>query len=229
MQIMYLHHILQLDDDRLVKQIYLCQKESPLKNDFVEVIKNDLEELQLSEKMVVTMSKEKLRKVVLEKLEKKQEKVINQSSKSKSKFLKNKAFGISFYLSSECKMSYKLKQLLFKIRNRMVDIKKNFKYKNDKMCRLGCKEEESLSHLIRCEKIGTYNDNEEIENIDIHTENEKDFKKLVKHVHIQIEKRTELEMDIKDDIYLNRKRKRESVRKEGRKNKRTKIYTQNIS
>ena len=44
---------------------------------------------------------------------------------------------------------------LFKIRSRMVKIKRNFpnQYKQDLLCVFGCKEEETQEHLLNCEPI----------------------------------------------------------------------------
>jgi hypothetical protein len=45
--------------------------------------------------------------------------------------------------------------LLFKLRTRMVDVKRNFKnlYNNEMSCRLCDKEEETQMHLLKCEII----------------------------------------------------------------------------
>ena len=47
------------------------------------------------------------------------------------------------------------KMLLFRLRNRLIDVKMNFKgkYRNDIQCRLCKKEEESQIHLTQCEMI----------------------------------------------------------------------------
>ena len=43
----FLHHILNCDDDRLIKQVFLAQQKSPVKNDWALQVKEDLKILEL--------------------------------------------------------------------------------------------------------------------------------------------------------------------------------------
>ena len=58
------------------------------------------------------------------------------------------------YLRNE-ELSIQNKKLMFRIRNRLIDVKTNFKtkYNNNLECRLCAAPEESQSHLVECSEI----------------------------------------------------------------------------
>ena len=57
----------------------------------------------------------------------------------------------------DSKISIDKKQLLFKLRTRMLDIKENFSFLYlDEKCTLGCDEVESQEHLLNCKAILEY-------------------------------------------------------------------------
>ena len=60
----YLHTILTRNDQELIKRIYKTQKENPSPGDFVELIKNDFEmiEMNLDEDSISEMSRDALKK-----------------------------------------------------------------------------------------------------------------------------------------------------------------------
>ena len=61
---------------------------------------------------------------------------------------------MQLYLQSES-LNIEGKKLLFKLRNRLIDVKTNFKkkYNNNLECRLCSAPEESQSHLVQCSEI----------------------------------------------------------------------------
>ena len=63
-RILYLHNILQKDKDEMISKIYAAQKEKPSKGDFVNLVKNDLENigLEISEHEMIQIPKQNLKK-----------------------------------------------------------------------------------------------------------------------------------------------------------------------
>ena len=72
---------------------------------------------------------------------------------SKSEYLTHSEH-MQSYLQNES-LKIQDKKLLFKLRNRLIDVKLNFKkkYKEDMTCRLCFEGEESQSHLLECSVI----------------------------------------------------------------------------
>ena len=74
-------------------------------------------------------------------------------SHKKVKMLKHKGVKMQPYLK-DSNMSTEKKQLLFKLRTRMFDVKENFSYLYlDSQCTFGCNEGESQEHLLNCSII----------------------------------------------------------------------------
>ena len=63
-RILYLHNILQKDKDEMIFKIFAAQKEKPCKGDFVNLVKNDLENigLEISEHEMIQIPKQKFKK-----------------------------------------------------------------------------------------------------------------------------------------------------------------------
>ena len=63
---MYLWTILQKNEDELVSKVYKAQKLFPIKDDFVNQIKEDMDELgiDLNEETIKNMKKAKFKKLV---------------------------------------------------------------------------------------------------------------------------------------------------------------------
>ena len=58
-----MNHVLQRDDDELVKKVFLAQKINPVQGDFVKLVEKDLEDLGLTYDQVTsnTMTKAALK------------------------------------------------------------------------------------------------------------------------------------------------------------------------
>ena len=46
-RIMYLHNILSREDSELVKRVYITQRDNPTSGDFVDLVKSDLEDINI--------------------------------------------------------------------------------------------------------------------------------------------------------------------------------------
>ena len=64
---MFVHHILNCDENRLINQVFWAQVESPAKNDWVLQVKKDLKEIGLeymSFENIKNMKKEQFRSLI---------------------------------------------------------------------------------------------------------------------------------------------------------------------
>ena len=128
-----------------------------MKNDWFLQVKADLEECQidLSECEIANMRKYSFNKLVNEKINliAAQYLIGLKERHSKSLYLKYST-EMQPYLRDE-NLSIQNKKLMFKIKNRLIDVKINFKkkYNNNLECRLCSYPEESQAHLIKCSEI----------------------------------------------------------------------------
>ena len=153
----YYWNILQREDEELVKKVYCSQKSFSVKNDWFLQVKADLDECQidLSECEIAYMRKYAFNKLVNEKINliAAQYLIGLKERHSKSLYLKYST-EMQPYLRNE-NLTIQNKKLMFKIKNRLIDVKINFKkkYNNNLECRLCSYPEESQAHLMKCSEI----------------------------------------------------------------------------
>ena len=153
----YYWNILQREDEELVKKVYYSQKSFSVRNDWFLQVKADLDkcEIDLSECEIAKMSKYSFSKLINEKINliAAQYLVGLKERHSKSLYLKYST-EMQPYLCNE-NLSIQNKKLMFKIKNRLIDVKINLKkkYNNNLECRLCSLPEESQAHLMKCSKI----------------------------------------------------------------------------
>jgi hypothetical protein len=146
--------ILQKDDDELVKKVFNAQKTFPVRNDWVCQIQSDLETcgIDQTEEELSKMKKGSFKKLVDEKIQLVSATyLINLKDKrSKSEQLKYST-EIQPYLKND-ELSIEDKKLMFRLKNRLIDVKINYrkKYKDNLLCRLCNSSEESQPHLVVC-------------------------------------------------------------------------------
>ena len=112
------------------------------------------------------MKKKDFKKMVTNRIEKKAMKVLEEkkANHSKVKTLKLENRGMQKYLkNSRMKITIEERQLIFKIRSEVTNVKMNFKgmYENFK-CEVCNEEDENQEHILKCKLLNK----EEIENID---------------------------------------------------------------
>ena len=131
---MYLHHILNRSSTELIRKIYEAQKRAPVKDDWVELVEQDLRDLEINMENLKSVKKHKFKKIVREKILQKSFLYLKGISDNQSKlsFISYKKLRTQNYLIST-KFTNKEKELLIKLRTRMLDVKDNFKqkYEND--------------------------------------------------------------------------------------------------
>lgn len=155
-RIMYLYDILNRNDDELVKQIVIAQKENRCTGDFyVQVIEN-MQELGLTFE-TLSNSRNKLKEDVQASMKEKAYQhlmnLANQHSKTKET-LYNNCEGSEYFRSPT--FTPELANLLFKFRTRTYMVKNNFRnnYRNtNTLCPLCELSNDTQEHIMRCYKI----------------------------------------------------------------------------
>ena len=156
-RLLYFWDILHKNESELVKKVFKAQKTFAVKNDWIIQVQNDLKEckINLSEEEILKMSKYSFKKLMKEKIRViAANYLITQKEKhSKSEILEYSK-EMQVYLRNES-LRIRDKMLLFRLRNRLLNVKMNFKrkYNHNLQCRLCKKEEESQIHLTQCEVI----------------------------------------------------------------------------
>ena len=157
-RLMYYWTLLNKSDDELVKKFFNVQKEHSVNDDWIEQIKDDITSLgiNLNEQEVKVMKKTKFKNGLKKKLKENATSFLYKYKEkhTKTKHLNNYKF--QSYLSSD-KLTTNEKKLLFSLRTRSIDVKRNYKkkFKFNMSCSL-CKDdsqEETEMHLQKCSKI----------------------------------------------------------------------------
>ena len=173
--------ILQRDKNEMIAKIYEAQKIKPSPGDFINLVKNDFDiiGLEMNEQEIRQISKQQFKKII-------KSKIMNaaftylkalQMNHSKMKNLRYERFEISKYLSSPI-FSKNNRCLLLALRTRTLrGIRSDFPglYK-DKLCPLGCGEQDTIPNILTCKVISQYHKSdsvaqEEIQYNDIFSEN----------------------------------------------------------
>ena len=156
-RLLYYWNILQKDEEELVRKVFNAQKSFPVRNDWIHQIQNDLETcgVEKSEEEISKMKKSTFKKLVDGKIQEiSASYLISLKNKhSKSEHLKYSTVMQSYLKNDE--LSIEEKRIMFRLKNRLIDVKVNYKkkYKDELECRLCSFPEESQSHLVSCPEI----------------------------------------------------------------------------
>ena len=136
----YYWNILQMDESELVKKVYNGQRSMSVKNNWFLNIKSDSEEcdINLSESEIRSMKQHSFSKLVKEKISSvSAQYLINLRGKHTKSVNLKYSEEMQPYLRNE-ELSIQNKKLMFRIKNRLIDVNTNFKrkYKNNLECRL---------------------------------------------------------------------------------------------
>ena len=161
-RINYLHNILSKKDDELIKRIYQAQKKDPCKGDWCELVQSDMDmvEINMDDNTIRNMSK-KVFKAYVKKCVKSAafQNLRNlQSGHTKVKNIEYSKPSLQPYLCSESFTSEE-SSLLFNMRANCINGYKmcfSSVNRNDILCKLGCKSEDSINHVFTCHMINTH-------------------------------------------------------------------------
>ena len=157
-RMMYLWHILSRNKSELIRRIYEIQKISNNIGDWIRMIENDKQELDLkmSDEEIQNVSKETFKSLIKSKVKIRFLSEFNDLKKnhSKSEHLDCSQLRTAEYLNNP-DFNTKQKQLLFKLRSRTLDVKVNFRgqHLNNILCISCGLVPESQSHLLQCPQL----------------------------------------------------------------------------
>ena len=159
-RLMYLWTILQRPEEEMLKKVYKTQKVVRTSGDWANIIEEELKtyNINLTDEEIEATSKYTLKNLVKRNVDSEALKYLNEKAAkhSKSGDLIKSEISEERYLTDK-RFSLSEVQLLFKLRTRMLDVKKNSPslWNNVLTCRI-CKDEieiESQEHLLRCKEI----------------------------------------------------------------------------
>ena len=156
---MYLWHILNRDDNELIKRIYISQKNAPVNRDWVKMIDQDKADLgiNLTDTDIQSYSKVVFKTFVKKKTHARQLSNLSEMKikHSKSKFLDCSLLKPADYIVSQ-NFTTREKRLLFRLRSRTLEIKGNFPGQfQDLICKTCGLADETQCHLLQCEAIAS--------------------------------------------------------------------------
>ena len=155
---MYLHNILQKDPKEMVRRVFEAQKTDTSPGDFIELVMEDCEsiELNMSENEIERMTKQRFKKIVKSKVLKAAFKFLKtlQQNHSKMDKISYDKFEMSSYMTSP-QFSNDDMSLLLSLRTRTVrGIRSDFGgLYHDKNCPLGCGETDTLQNILTCKVL----------------------------------------------------------------------------
>ena len=159
-KIMFLHYILNEEQESLIHRVLKAQLKSPVKGDWilgVQEILIDLEiDLELEE--IKQIKEETLRKFVKKQIKEKCLMYLNKQKEKHTKVMHivHTELKMQNFLHPNHAQNIHLSKFLFSARSRMLDFRINFRKKySDVKCPLGCDELDSQQHGLICDKIVT--------------------------------------------------------------------------
>ena len=163
-KLMFLHHVLSLQNDDPVKRMYNILKDMPGKKNWAKecYMIRELYRITYKDEDVQKMKRETWKNIVKGKIQDYAISVLTEEKETKKKVrqIEHKYFEPQLYLKS---LKKKDASTLFKIRSQVLEIKSNERYLHQDMsCRLCDAPEEDLSHVLKCKEL--INKNEECKN-----------------------------------------------------------------
>ena len=165
LRLLYHHHILTRPKEETISKIYFKQKEEPIKGNWFQLLKKDFEfiEIDLNEEKIMQTSKSEYKSEIKALVHKATFKYFMNKKKNHSKLdeIKYTKLQLQPYLSSSV-INNKQKELLYILRSKCHNSKKNFKKlnRNNLFCALGCSTNEDQIHVFtQCTPIKNKSNN----------------------------------------------------------------------
>ena len=164
-QLIFLHHIVHLEDSDPVKITWENMKKFPEENNWWSGVKSILSKYEISLHEAEENSKEAFKTMVKKKVKETAFKVLKQEccEKKKTGSISYNSLKPQDYLS---KLYPKEAQVIFKSRSKILEIKDHQSYRfTDKSCRRCGQEDETLQHIVNCREED-YLDTQIVYNLD---------------------------------------------------------------
>ena len=168
-KVMLLHNIMTSKGERLIKEIITEQIKRPWRGCWMETTSNICKKYSIDIEKITELTKDGLKHIMKEKINKSLEKLIKEmaTSKTKLRFVTN--FNQKSYIND---LQYQDTITMIKIRMNMIETKCNYKgkFKNKLICDMCEEESDTTEHILQCkvtqptpsikvEEIMTYNPN----------------------------------------------------------------------
>ena len=157
-RLMFLQTILKRSDDELTRRVYMAQKDDPVKGDFVNLVKSDLEMFDgsIDEEYIQLKSKSSLKEEIKDKIRKVAFRYLKEklAGHSKIKGIQYTQLKAQTYMTSPL-FSNEEVNLLHGLRSRSVNVKCNFRtrFQNNLLCPLCEQEDDDQPHLLNCVEL----------------------------------------------------------------------------
>ena len=141
----------------MVKQFFDLQINQPRRGDWASQIQSDLKQLNITESLeeLKSMTHSKFKGRIKSQILIKSLEYLLEKRKSKGKEIIYQKLEMAEYLQPiNSQLNIENKRKMFAIRNRMVNIKSNFKQKNEKQMCI-CGQIENMEHIWNCEKLSS--------------------------------------------------------------------------
>ena len=158
---MYLDHLLTNGINKLPAKVLQEQIKKPLKGDWFNTCKEDMNELDLTVEMIESMTKSKLKKYLSQSISKAAFKYLQEkkSKQSKGSEIFYSALKTQSYFKAKSELSVQMMQKIFQLRSRNLPVKANFPQMHvDVKCVIPeCTGEDSQKGLFLCEYLEPIN------------------------------------------------------------------------
>ena len=160
-RMMYLNHLLTKGRNKLPAKVLQQMMKKPLKGDWINMCKEDMNELDLSIEMIESMTKPNFKKYLLQSIPKAAFRFLQEkkSKQSKGSEIFYSALKTQSYFKAQSKLSARLMQKIFQLRSRNLPVKANFPRMHDNIkCVIPeCNGEDSQKGLFFCEYLEPMN------------------------------------------------------------------------
>ena len=169
-RMLYLQTILKRHDNELTKRVYTAMKENPVKGDWINLVKEDLDKINMSldqEELIITISISEFKSIVKRGIRKYALNILEKKKHSHEKVRHITHTDLKTpqeYLSSNS-INNKTKALLFNLRSRSKnEFRDNFHNKYQSIdCPMCGKEDDKQEHALSCEETTQHFSKEELE------------------------------------------------------------------
>ena len=171
-RLLFWHNIIRRHTKELISQVYHAMKLKPIKGDWINLLKSDLDNIKLSldnEPQFAQMKKEEFKKIVKQKVKEdcfaKMERMKDNHTKVKD-LIHTRDYKVQEYMISN-KVTHKISKLIFNLRSNCVnEFRSNFRNLNPTtLCPLCLKHEDTQQLALACEEVAHHLTQEELNSV----------------------------------------------------------------
>ena len=160
-RLLFMHYILQQNEDSTVSKFFYLQLEIPTRGDWASTCMKDMNELDIQESIagIKQLTKKQFPQILKEKTRNRALKYLTDKQGTKGRDMEyNRMEMAEYLLPTNNELSIESKRRLFAARNKMINIPSNFSSsKTETKCI--CEEQESMEHLYNSCKMLNISEN----------------------------------------------------------------------